>query len=66
MLASQGGVCAICGGPPTRPSFAIDHAHETGAVRGLLCDRCNVMLGMARDSVNVLAAGIAYLEAARG
>lgn len=69
LLASQGGVCAICHGPETvlTPSgvpryFAIDHDHATGRVRGLLCVRCNRLLGVARDSTERLRAAIAYLE----
>lgn len=47
MLNAQGGVCAICGGPPdTRwKKLAVDHCHQTGVVRGLLCMTCNTMLG---------------------
>lgn len=46
MLTAQEGKCAICRRPP-RPGkpFSIDHDHETGRVRGLLCQFCNVMLG---------------------
>ena len=41
LLAEQGGVCAICGNPPKTRGLSIDHDHKTGAVRGLLCFRCN-------------------------
>ena len=41
MLAEQGGVCAICGSPPKSRRLHVDHDHRTGAVRGLLCFRCN-------------------------
>ena len=41
MLAEQGGVCAICGSPPKSRRLHVDHDHKTGAVRGLLCFRCN-------------------------
>src|SRR5438094_9480440 len=42
MLAKQGGVCAICGAPPPEgTSLHVDHDHETGEVRGLLCFPCN-------------------------
>lgn len=63
MLEAQGGVCAICGNGNDGPrQLSIDHDHETGAIRALLCDRCNPMLGYARDNVAVLQAAIAYLE----
>lgn len=46
MLLEQGGVCAICGNPPKEGGrrLHVDHDHRTGAVRGLLCFRCNRML----------------------
>jgi hypothetical protein len=63
MLEAQGGVCAICGnGNSNGRLLSIDHDHATGAVRGLLCDRCNPLLGYARDSIPVLEAAIEYLE----
>ncbi len=64
MLAGQGGKCAICKGNQrgngTR-NFAIDHDHKTGAVRGLLCDRCNVGLGHFVDNRALLLEGADYL-----
>ena len=73
MLAAQGYRCAICrtddpgirknakqlAGWPT--VWNIDHDHETGEVRGLLCRGCNVALGAVRDSVTTLVAMIEYL-----
>lgn len=46
MLKQQQGRCAICGTAPrkTAPSLAVDHNHQTGAVRGLLCLLCNTSL----------------------
>lgn len=47
MLDEQGGVCAICNQPETRryrgeiTNLVVDHNHQTGRVRGLLCSRCN-------------------------
>lgn len=41
--------------------FAVDHCHESGVVRGALCQPCNFMLGNARDSVDVLLAAVKYL-----
>src|SRR6266550_1376817 len=49
LLLKQGGLCAICGGPPKRRTLAVDHDHKSGEVRGLLCDRCNVGLGWIED-----------------
>lgn len=45
MLQEQGGKCAICGGLPIQKRLAVDHDHETGKVRGLLCACCNMSLG---------------------
>lgn len=51
--------CAVCG---DRAELVIDHCHETGEVRGLLCGQCNVGLGMFKDSVARMLAGIDYLR----
>lgn len=59
-LSNQQGLCAICGEEPSE--FHVDHCHATGKVRGLLCGRCNFMLGHARDSSSNLQNAIAYLE----
>ena len=41
LLAAQGGGCAICGSTPKTRRLHVDRDHKTGAVRGLLCFRCN-------------------------
>lgn len=67
MLATQGGVCKICKEIPSIKSrgrvidFHIDHNHETGQIRGLLCGRCNAGLGMFRDSIINLGNAMEYL-----
>lgn len=63
MLAEQGGVCAICrGGPVGRHKYlCVDHDHATGAVRGLLCDKCNRAIGLLGDSAERLSTALAYL-----
>jgi hypothetical protein len=67
MLAAQGGVCAICGNTNGGDrQLSVDHDHVTGTVRGLLCDRCNPMLGYARDNIAVLRAAVEYLERTSG
>lgn len=55
----QHGRCAICGKQPTR--WYVDHCHETGTVRALLCLKCNTMLGLAGDDTNVLENAVRYL-----
>lgn len=63
-LISQGGQCAICCGdePGGMGTWHVDHDHETGKVRGLLCHHCNMLLGHARDNRGTLAAASAYLD----
>ncbi len=66
MLAAQLGKCAICGKPePKHKTLDVDHDHETGRVRGLLCTSCNRVLGHAHDSVERLQAAVEYLLASR-
>lgn len=69
MLAAQGDVCAICRNPETHPGHSgtprrlvVDHDHDTGMVRGILCSRCNQGVGYFSDSIATLEAAIAYLK----
>lgn len=68
MLAAQRGACAICGstncGRKDYQSFAVDHDHQTGQIRGLLCSRCNTALGTF-GTVALLLKAARYLEAGR-
>ena len=59
MWNQQSGRCACCNTELTKQAWAIDHDHNTGQVRGLLCNSCNLGLGMFSDSV------IVFLKAAR-
>lgn len=54
--------CAICGAPPTTKRLQVDHDHQTDEIRGLLCARCNRMLGQALDSEDMLRKAIDYLN----
>ena len=60
MLVSQNNECAICNNPIGYEA-AVDHDHETGVVRGLLCNTCNTGLGMFKDNIEFLKSAIAYL-----
>lgn len=61
ILRSQDGVCAICHQPcSTGKSLAVDHDHETGRVRGLLCRRCN--RGIGHFNLDTLKAAVVYME----
>lgn len=64
MLAAQGGCCAICGKAQKR-SFDVDHCHQSGRVRGLLCTSCNRMLGHSGDNPDVLRRAADYLGSSR-
>lgn len=65
----QNGLCTICGNPETAKhqsgttlNLAVDHNHETGKVRGLLCRSCNFMIAHSKDDINVLKNAIKYLK----
>ena len=69
MLDDQNKVCKICGGKEIRKlkngkitRLHVDHNHETGEIRGLLCNRCNIMLGQARDNSLILIKAVKYLR----
>lgn len=60
----QGGVCAICKKPDAQGTqLAVDHCHDTGAVRGLLCLRCNSGIGLFYDDLALVRSAMRYLEA---
>lgn len=63
LFDAQRGKCAICDDSIAleHRRFAVDHDHQTGKVRGLLCLRCNVGLGHFRDNVTFLKAALNYL-----
>ena len=62
MFEGQNGVCAICGGiNKSDRRLAIDHNHETGKIRGLLCSNCNTGIGMLKENINILCSAISYL-----
>ena len=70
MLEEQGGTCMICNKAgdirkkDSRPiALAVDHNHETGKIRGLLCLNCNSGIGKLGDSTDILRKAIEYLEA---
>lgn len=69
-LKDQNGVCAICGESEKmiikktkkQKKLCLDHCHKTNRIRDLLCNRCNVALGSARDSIEILQSMINYLK----
>ncbi len=70
MLEKQNNVCAICFKKEIRMDsrnnkisrLCVDHCHETGKIRGLLCHKCNLALGCYDDSIENLKSAIKYLE----
>ncbi len=58
----QSGVCAICLTTPTRNALCVDHNHETGAIRGLLCGNCNGAIGMLKEDPTLFANALQYLR----
>jgi hypothetical protein len=63
MFETQQGKCAICNEEPkTKRGLHVDHDHETGKVRGLLCHGCNVALGSFKEDVTLLNKAIEYLR----
>jgi hypothetical protein len=66
LLEKQGGVCASCGREDTgnhrQPELHVDHDHDTGLVRGLLCHNCNLGLGKLGDNIAGVKNALAYLE----
>ena len=70
MLNEQHSVCAICGKPETSINprnnmprcLAVDHDHNTGKIRGLLCSRCNTALGLLNENKETVSKLVLYLE----
>jgi hypothetical protein len=73
LVSKQGNRCAICLQPETSVdqrqglvrALAIDHDHDTGEVRGLLCSRCNLAIGLLQDDSDLIAAAAAYVASNR-
>lgn len=72
MAREQGGRCAICRrecvlratgrGPGCQDIFVVDHCHGSGSIRGLLCHRCNKVLGLVKDDPGLLESMSAWLR----
>jgi Recombination endonuclease VII len=67
LYTDQEGKCVICGvfkpyhGGRGAGGLVIDHDHKTGKIRGLLCTHCNVMIGMAKENLDILRKAQEYL-----
>ena len=68
LLKSQNGTCAICKQPETATrlgkvkALAVDHCHQSGAIRGLLCADCNTGIGKLRENTSIFLSAIRYLD----
>lgn len=51
LLELQNGVCSICQSPPQNKRLCIDHNHETGEIRSLLCNYCNTALHVVENEL---------------
>jgi hypothetical protein len=72
-LTAQSGRCAICGLDESRSNLgngnfmlSVDHCHDSGAIRGLLCNNCNRAIGMLGDDPEILKRAIQYLVEGSG
>lgn len=69
MIAGQGGKCAICQLTPTgnrQAGWHVDHDHSTGKVRGMLCYRCNLTLGISQEDIFRLQRCLFYIRYHKG
>jgi len=64
ILAKQNGVCAVCGKTGGQKCLSVDHNHNTGKVRGLLCQRCNLVLGRMEDNPALIVKLAKYVKVA--
>lgn len=64
MLKEQNNCCKICktSQEKLKVTLAVDHCHKTGKVRGLLCNKCNLALGLLKDDLALLQEAINYLS----
>lgn len=65
LLKKQNGVCAICKKTEINRKLSVDHNHETGKIRGLLCQKCNAGIGMFQDNIKLFQNVIGYLRKSR-
>jgi hypothetical protein len=65
MVEAQNNKCAICsarGEEERNGKLVVDHCHASGKIRGLLCNKCNLLLGHADDTIERLERAILYLS----
>jgi hypothetical protein len=64
LFQEQQGLCAICGSPENGRyvHLSMDHCHDTGRIRGLLCNNCNRGIGLLKDNPELLRKAASYVE----
>ncbi len=62
MVFEQNGACFVCNTVPERRRLNVDHCHKTGKVRKLLCDKCNMAIGLLEDDIDRISKVRKYLE----
>jgi len=64
MVKAQNGCCKICEKPQDRV-LHVDHCHETGKIRGLLCSTCNTGIGQFKEDPEIMKKAIEYINETR-
>jgi hypothetical protein len=59
LFKEQHGKCGVC--DTSHDKLVVDHCHNSSKVRGLLCNNCNVLLGVSKENINTLIAAVNYL-----
>lgn len=62
MMNNQNGKCSICETELTEENCRVDHHHESGKVRDLLCHHCNALIGFSRENIRIMEQAIEYLK----
>lgn len=64
LFIKQNGCCAICTRHQSefKKKLFVDHDHQTGEVRGLLCHKCNVAIGLLQDDMEIINKASTYLN----
>lgn len=61
LLLDQNGRCKICNNESTARKLAVDHCHITGKVRGLLCNKCNMAIGLLFENEEIMLSALMYV-----
>lgn len=62
LVARSDNKCYVCDASPGKRRLNVDHCHETGIIRGLLCHGCNTAIGLMQDDPELLELAATYLR----